>query len=159
MFQTTNQILIYINITSFLRKLMMIGITPFPNPFLEFGFMKTHKNISHISYKSHWPGRFGNAHRVWGHPVEVRNCPGFPGRIQWNIDPKKTQKHTEKIEVVCNFGILSNWIQKREKPTRIKSKNEKNDRKKRTNENKLKIHRKKKGNRVFFATISGFCLI
>jgi hypothetical protein len=39
-----------INITSFLRKLMMIGIKPFPNPFLESGFMKTHKNISHISY-------------------------------------------------------------------------------------------------------------
>ena len=75
-------------------------------------------------------------------------------KIIWNIFSVKKKnekkKRKKKLDVSCNFWmILSNVIQKREKPTRIENKNEKNNREK--NEKRKKIE--------FFATISGFCLI
>ena len=68
-----------------------------------------------------------------------------------NRSKKNEKKNTKKkFAVVCNFGILSNWIQKREKPTRIKSKNEKNDRKKRTNTKQIENTSKKERKSSFF---------
>jgi hypothetical protein len=70
--------------------------------------------------------------------------------LKYLFGSKKREKNEKKLDVSCNFWmILSNFIQKREKPTRIENKNEKNNREK--NEKRKKIE--------FFATISGFCLI
>ena len=84
-------------------------------------------------------------------------------RLENNSKKRKAQKKARKkgkkrkqLEVFCNFWVLSNLIQKREKPTRIENNNEKNNREK--NEKKRKQIEKRKKTE-FFATISGFCLI
>ena len=74
----------------------------------------------------------------------------FENRSQKKTKKNEKKKTQKKIAVVCNFGILSNWIQKREKPTRIKSKNEKNDRKKRTNTKQIENTSKKERKSSFF---------
>ena len=72
---------------------------------------------------------------------------------------KKREKQRKKLEVFCNFlDLIIKFGSKTRKPTKIENKNEKKQSKKQTqNDNKSKIHRKKKEN-CFFATNSRFCL-
>ena len=71
---------------------------------------------------------------------------------------KKSEKTPgiKRLNVFCNFWILSNLIQKRENRQEPKTKTKKTiGKKKRKNENKWQ----KESKSIFFATISGFCLI
>jgi len=64
--------------------------------------------------------------------------------FRFENNSKKNENNEKKLEVFCNFWILSNLIQKREKPTRIENKNEKNNRTTKKRKQIENISKKKK---------------
>jgi hypothetical protein len=73
---------------------------------------------------------------------------------------KNEKKNTKKkLRLFAILGFCQIGFKSEKNRQESKAKTKKTIGKNEQTQNKLKIHRKKKENRVFFATISGVCLI